>query len=177
VVAAGDRWAALPDDMTYDPVPDTPRGTSLRDMTSRRLLLVVVFAALPLLGACGNDVSTAATTTGAPIASSAITKVSPTDGQALIAKMGKDLTVIDVRTPSEYAAGHLANTVNLDIEGGRFSAGIAALPKDANYMVYCHSGRRSAIAASTMAAAGFTKIYDLGGIAAWQAAGLPVVTG
>jgi len=145
-------------------------------MTGRRLLLVVVFAALPLLGACGSDGSAGATT-AAPAASSVVTKVSPSDGQALIAKLGKDLIVIDVRTPSEYAAGHLADAVNIDLEGGLFSQGIAALSKDATYMVYCHSGRRSAIAASTMAAAGFTKVYDLGGIAAWQAAGLPVVTG
>ena len=44
-------------------------------------------------------------------------------------------------------------------------------------MVYCHSGRRSAIAADAMVAAGFTQVYDVGGIADWEAAGLPVVTG
>ena len=148
-------------------------------MTSRRLLAVAVFAALPLLGACGSDASTTgpAVTTATKAPAGPITKVSSVDGQALIQKMGKDLTVIDVRTPSEYAAGHLANSVNIDLEGGQFSQRIATLPKDAAYMVYCHSGRRSAIAASTMATAGFTTIYDLGGIADWQAAGLPIVTG
>jgi rhodanese-related sulfurtransferase len=146
-------------------------------MISRRLAVVGTVALLPLLAACGSDSSSkAASTTTSAAASPGVTKVSPTDGQALIGKMGKALTVIDVRTPSEFAAGHLSNAVNIDLEGGQFSQGIAALPKDAAYMVYCHSGRRSAIAASTMAAAGFTTIYDLGGIASWQAAGLPVTT-
>jgi rhodanese-related sulfurtransferase len=147
-------------------------------VTRSRFLAVAAFVALPLLGACGSDTTSGAVaTTLAPAASSgAITKVSPVDGQALIAKMGGGLTVIDVRTPSEFAAGHLAHAVNMDLEGGQFSQRIASLPKGAAYMVYCHSGRRSAIAAATMASAGFTTIYDLGGIAAWQAAGLPVVT-
>jgi phage shock protein E len=104
-------------------------------------------------------------------------KVAPADGAALIDSMGAELTIIDVRTPEEFAAGHLDGAVNYDIEGGQFSALIADLPTDGAYIVYCHSGRRSAIAAQTMIDAGFTTVYDLGGIVDWQAAGLPVVTG
>jgi rhodanese-related sulfurtransferase len=147
-------------------------------MINRRLAVAVTSAAIVLLlAACGSDSSKVAITATSAAATPGVTKMSPVDGQALIAKMGNDLTVVDVRTPSEYAAGHLANAVNIDLEGGQFSQGIAGLPRDVAYMVYCHSGRRSAIAASTMATAGFTKIYDLGGIAAWQAAGLPITTG
>ncbi|MFM2077610.1 MAG: Rhodanese-like domain, partial [Actinomycetota bacterium] len=56
------------------------------------------------------------------------------------------------------------------------SKDIENLARDGEYAVYCHSGRRSAIAAATMVAAGFTRVHDLGGIVDWQAAGLPVVT-
>lgn len=150
--------------------PRTPRPSSL-------LLL-------PLLGlalvACGSDGGDAATTTVAATAVASppgVRQVSPQDGQQILRERAGSITLIDVRTPEEYAAGHLEGAVNMDLEGGQFSAEIAGLPKDAAYMVYCHSGRRSALAAQAMSDAGFTDVYDLGGIAAWQAAGLPVVTG
>lgn len=71
--------------------------------------------------------------------------------------------VIDVRTASEFAAGHIAGAINIDVEAGDFSTKVAALPKAGVYLVYCHSGRRSAIAAQQMQEAGFT-VLDGGGI-------------
>lgn len=103
--------------------------------------------------------------------------VTPADGSLLIHDMGDRLTIIDVRTPEEFASGHLEGAVNLDLEGGQFSRLIEGLPKNEAYLVYCHSGRRSALAAETMVKAGFTNVRDMGGIADWQAAGYPVVTG
>ena len=103
--------------------------------------------------------------------------VTPADGSLLIHDMGDRLTIIDVRTPEEFAAGHLDGAVNLDLEGGQFSRLIDDLPKNEAYLVYCHTGRRSALAAETMVKAGFTNVRDMGGIADWQAAGYPVVTG
>ncbi len=87
------------------------------------------------------------------------------------------VTVVDVRTPAEYAAGHIQGAINIDVEGSSFNADIAKLDKTRTYAVYCHSGRRSGIATSAMADAGFTSIYNLdGGILSWQAAGGPLVT-
>ena len=84
--------------------------------------------------------------------------------------------VIDVRTPAEFAAGHLQGATNIDVEGTTFSEQIAALDKAGTYAVYCRSGNRSRTATQHMADAGFTKVYDLdGGITAWTAAGLPIV--
>ncbi len=71
--------------------------------------------------------------------------------------------VIDVRTPAEYAQGHVAGAINIDVEGSAFASGIAALDKSGVYLVYCHSGRRSAIAAGIMSDSGFT-VLDGGGI-------------
>ena len=85
--------------------------------------------------------------------------------------------VIDVRTAEEFAGGHVQGAVNLDVEGGAFESGIAALDKSAAYSVYCRSGRRSAIAAGIMAQAGFTNITDLGGMEdAARVLNLPIVT-
>jgi len=82
-------------------------------------------------------------------------------------------TVIDVRTPAEYAAGHVAGAQNIDVEAADFGTRIAALDKNAPYLVYCRSGRRSAIAADQMRQAGFTDVVDAGGLSDLVAAGAP----
>ena len=86
------------------------------------------------------------------------------------------ITVVDVRTPAEYASGHIQGATNINWEGD-FQSGIANLDKTKTYAVYCHSGNRSAQATQAMADAGFTHIYNLdGGILNWIAAGYPLVT-
>lgn len=86
--------------------------------------------------------------------------------------------VVDVRTPAEYASGHLEGAVNLDVEDqAAFAASLTTLDPDDPYVVYCRSGNRSAAAAGQMSAAGFTDVTDAGGLqAASDATGLPVVT-
>ena len=84
--------------------------------------------------------------------------------------------VIDVRTADEYAAGHLEGAVNIDVEAGNFDAAIAQLDKDKTYLVYCRSGRRSAIAKENMHTAGFHNVIDAGGLdAAANTTGLAIV--
>lgn len=88
------------------------------------------------------------------------------------------VVVLDVRRPDEFAAGHLPGAVNINQEGADFASQVAALDPSKTYAVYCHSGRRSALALDQMAQAGVTRAYDLaGGISAWQAAGGQIVTG
>lgn len=92
-----------------------------------------------------------------------------------ITKSG-DGTVLDVRTPEEYAEGHLANAKNFDWNGDHFEHQIMALDKSKPVFVYCLKGGRSASAASKMRSLGFKDVYELdGGIAKWQEAKLPVV--
>lgn len=81
-------------------------------------------------------------------------------------------TLIDVRTPEEYSAGHIADSVNISVDS--LASRLSEVPKDAPVVVYCRSGNRSATAAQILVQAGYTNVYDLGGIQAWQAAGLPV---
>lgn len=103
--------------------------------------------------------------------SEAVTDVQASDvDDVLTADPGA--TVIDVRSPAEFAAGHLEGAVNIDVSSPSFEQEIAALPQDGTYLVYCQSGNRSGTATDTMADAGFTEVYDLqGGVVAWQAAG------
>lgn len=85
--------------------------------------------------------------------------------------------VLDVRTPAEYAAGHLEGAVLADINGD-FEAAVAGLDRAAPYAVYCRSGSRSGAAIEAMKQLGFGDAWHLGGgIGAWQAAGEDVVTG
>ncbi|WP_082099011.1 rhodanese-like domain-containing protein [Demequina iriomotensis] len=78
------------------------------------------------------------------------------------------VVVIDVRTPAEYAEGHLPDAVNIDVSDAGFDAAIAELDPAGDYAVYCRSGSRSRAAVDRMAAAGVERTVGLeGGIGAW----------
>jgi len=113
---------------------------------------------------------------GCSSTSGSVQNVSPDQFMSSAAEAGT--VVVDVRTPGEYAAGHVDGAVNIDVESAAFATQISALPKDTTYAVYCRSGRRSTLATGQMADAGFTALVNLeGGIADLQAAGAPIVTG
>ena len=85
----------------------------------------------------------------------------------------KDVRLIDVRTPKEYAEGHLAGAANIDVKAVDFAERIKDIK--GSVAVYCRSGKRSLMAAEQLSAKGCT-VYNLdGGIMAWQKAGKPVV--
>lgn len=84
--------------------------------------------------------------------------------------------IIDVRTPEEFAEGHLEGAVNINVQGPDFASQIASLDPSGLYAVYCRSGNRSQPAVATMADAGISGVIELeSGIIGWQDAGLPVV--
>lgn len=83
-------------------------------------------------------------------------------------------TVIDVRTPDEYALGHLPGAVNIPID--RLAPAAGALPPG-QVLTTCSAGMRAERAAHRLAALGRDALWIRGGVKAWQAAGLPVVTG
>ena len=82
-----------------------------------------------------------------------------------------DVQLVDVRTPEEFAEGHLTNAININVNDASFEAETAKLDKEKPVMVYCKSGGRSAKAASTLNTQGFKNISDLdGGITSWKEA-------
>jgi len=82
--------------------------------------------------------------------------------------------VVDVRSPEEYAEGHLAGAKNYDWNGNAFNSQTATLDKSKPVFVYCLAGGRSASAAAHMRSKGFKQVYELrGGMNAWRGAGLP----
>lgn len=83
--------------------------------------------------------------------------------------------VLDIRTPGEWSSMHIHNSVNLPLS--RLQERIAEVPRDRRIAVHCAGGYRSSIAASLLHRYGITDLTELaGGITAWEAANLPVVT-
>jgi rhodanese-related sulfurtransferase len=126
--------------------------------------IVLATAAVMTLVACSQP----AASKGDPSTSSATgyTTIQPSEAKEMIDS--DTVTVVDVRTQSEYEDAHLENAVlvSLDTIG---DTDITALPdKDATLIVYCRTGVRSAQACAALAKLGYTHVYNMdGGITSW----------
>lgn len=87
----------------------------------------------------------------------------------------KKMVVLDVRTPEEFAQGHIPGARLLDFHSPKFAEELAKLPKDQSYLVHCAAGVRSTKTCEQMHRLGFAHMVNLkGGFRAWQAEGKPV---
>lgn len=121
-------------------------------MTSRILLLVLLFSGL---AACGDE----------PLPNSG------TVPQAEFKKMMKrpDIALIDVRSPGEFASGHIPKAQNIDIESPDFAQKFQQMDKNKPYLLYCQGGFRSGAALKMLQGAGFKNVYDLErGLGQWK---------
>ena len=137
---------------------------------SRRAL-----AALLMVGAMSVACMTIATA-GEPAATApaaAAAAVAPMSQEALLEHQSRHpdhLFVLDVRTPQEYAEGHVPGAVNVPYD--QLASRLAEVPKDKDVVLYCKSGRRAGIAADVLAANGYTRLSHLeGDMPAWAAKG------
>jgi rhodanese-related sulfurtransferase len=114
---------------------------------------------------------------GAADAPAVTTRIEHVDGPGAARLLARtNLTVLDLRTPAEYAAGHLDGARLIDYNSPQFAEELARLDREQLYLVHCASGRRSTAALETFRQLGFKHIIHLdGGLRAWQAAGNPVV--
>jgi rhodanese-related sulfurtransferase len=128
------------------------------------VLVVVVAGGIYLVASDSSDETESANTTPQVI--------SPAGYEDEFVASEKDHTLLDVRTPEEYAAGHIAGSSNINVEV--LASRLDEVPRDKPVVVYCRSGNRSATAANILDEAGYTNVYDLGGIIAWVEAGYPV---
>ena len=83
--------------------------------------------------------------------------------------------VLDVREPSEYAAGHIGGSTLIPLH--QLSSRMSELPQDREIICVCASGSRSGSAARRLAGEGYTVLNMSGGMSRWQRAGLPVKKG
>lgn len=83
-----------------------------------------------------------------------------------------DAILVDVRTPEEFADGHLPDAKNINLFDEDFTARFAEFNKKTTIYVYCRSGGRSARAQKILRETGFSKVVNLeGGFLAWKSAG------
>lgn len=132
--------------------------------------------------ACGSAPPPAAPVAEAPAPPAEAPAVEPsrrsdTDVEGLAAAMEKGARVLDVRTPEEFAAGHVPTAVNVPL--GTFEAkatdpALAGIDPAVPTYIICQSGGRSSRAADQLAAGGYLAVNVKGGTAAWIAAGKPV---
>ena len=131
-----------------------------------RPVLAFALASL-LLSACSE---TSAPPAGAPPVRSAAPASASTSKNPAAArtKIAAGAVVIDVRTPDEYAEGHLPQAVNIPVEELAARAGevatLAGGDKARSVVVYCASGNRSRGAVTTLSAAGHTDVVNGGGL-------------
>lgn len=131
--------------------------------TSLRLLLIAVVLGAVALAGCSSDTD-------------GLTTVSPEAAAETIAD-NPNAIILDIRTPEEYYAGTIEGSINIDFYAPDFATQLDKLDKDAEYVMYCNSGNRSGEAMNIFSDLEFQSVTEIdGGIQAWYADGLPVVT-
>ena len=80
----------------------------------------------------------------------------------------EDVIILDVREQNEYDEGHIANAILLPYTEIEDKAEEVLPDKEALILVYCRSGRRSKIAAESLAELGYTNVKEFGGIIDWK---------
>ncbi|HEV7164602.1 MAG: rhodanese-like domain-containing protein [Gammaproteobacteria bacterium] len=117
-------------------------------------------------------------TTGADLVAKAKTNIREISTEEASRQQGT-VTIVDVREPEEYLAGHIPGAIN--IPRGLLEFRVDAHPilcdRGRSIIMQCQSGGRSALATAVMQELGYKDVVNLaGGFAAWKAAGLPVET-
>lgn len=155
---------------------DRPTRYTLGGMKSVRLAVLTLAAAAAVVGAgltgCTNDATATAVepVAEAPAGQPAYGRVDVAQFASLIAEPG--VQIIDVRTPEEYADGHIQGAVNIPVQQSDFPERVATLDPAGTFAVYCRSSARSKGAVAGMKDAGLTNVYELtGGTVAWTADG------
>lgn len=105
---------------------------------------------------------------GAEAASGGAARPGIVDGPTARELVAAGVKVVDVRTPAEFAAGHVPGAVNIPHD--QIAARHAELgPPSTPVLLYCRTGRRTAIAAQALRERGFSTIYDLQSYERWTA--------
>lgn len=106
-------------------------------------------------------------------AEAVIITVNATKFKELTTKAG---TILDVRTPEEWAEGTIKGATKINYHDDNFEQQVEKLDKKKPVYVYCKSGGRSSSAADILKKKGFKKVYNLdGGITSWREKGFEVV--
>ena len=92
--------------------------------------------------------------------------ISPADAKKRLAEE-KGIVLLDVRRSEEFAVGHIEGSMLIPLGIIEKEAQLQLKDKNATIFVYCHSGRRSKIAADILVKQGYVNVLNLGGIIDW----------
>jgi len=125
----------------------------------KRGLILLLFAMV--LASCGKAPAEKPAETGA-----AFQTVTAEEGKAMLEE-DPVIILLDVRTPEEFAEGHIAGAIRITDSELEAEAPRQLPDKDAKILIYCRSGRRSRASAQKLVDMGYTQVYDMGGIIDW----------
>jgi len=148
--------------LSHSAIDMNPRSISLKGMS----LVVLALLGLTLAQAADKPPNNRTDET-------VVHHVNPEAAQKLVAE--NKMVVLDIRTPEEFKAGHIAGATNINFRAADFAKQIGALSKDKTYLLHCASGNRSTQSLPVFKQHEFKSLYHLdGGMKAWEKAGLPV---
>ena len=130
------------------------------------VILLLAISGLLLVAGCGEKVATETPDLTGQI----IQDVTVEEAYTLIQQNQLDPTfiIIDVRTPEEFAEGHIEGAINIDFQSENFRGQIGELNRNNKYLIYCRSGNRSRGALEVMVEMDFKEVYHLSaGIIKW----------
>ena len=134
-------------------------------MIYKRFKTVIILAAMGTL--CMNGCQTSVSSEKYESTEIAYMKISAEDAKEIMDSTD-DFVLIDVREDDEYTSGHIAGALLMPYGEIEQRAENKLTDKDQTILVYCRSGRRSAIAAQTLTQLGYTDVRDFGGIIDWS---------
>ncbi len=133
---------------------------SKRTVTITAALAILIFAALPGTWAQGQS-----DTQGDAVETSNLDYEDPRTLARIIDESPSQIYLVDVRTPQEYASGHIPTAANIEYQ--TIGDNPPTDDKDAPIVLYCRSGARSGTALSTLENLGYTNVHNFGAVASW----------
>jgi len=127
-------------------------------MKNRTILILFMILIITTLSACSAKSDSSA---------SSYTKITSKEAKEMM-DQEDTVTILDVRTEEEFISGHIEGALLIPDTEILEKAEETLPDKSATILVYCRSGRRSALAAADLAELGYTNIYDFGGIIDWE---------
>ena len=130
------------------------------------VILLLTISGISLVAGCGDKLETETP----DLTGQTIQDVTVEEAYTLIQQNQLDPTfiIIDVRTPEEFAEGHIEGAINIDFRSENFGGQIDELNRNNKYLIYCRSGNRSRGALEVMVEMDFKEVYHLSaGIIKW----------
>lgn len=136
----------------------------------KKVFIIISTLVFSSMIACTGNANPKATTEQITEQQEVIVDVTVEQFKTLLLEQGG--TILDVRTPEEWAEGTISKAEKINFYDDNFATDIEQINKEEPVFVYCKSGGRSASASETLKEKGFSKVYNLdGGITAWIDAG------